>query len=150
PAAGAAGLLRCSMRLRRRPLRPRPFRGIAVLSSLALALAWPARALDPSKAITQYAHQVWKTDSGLPQNSIQSILQTRDGYIWLGTERGLVRFDGVQFTVFDKGNTPGLKNSNAQALYEDRAGNFWIGTWGGLHLWRDGRLTSFTTREGLS
>src|SRR5215467_8871048 len=137
------------MRLRRRSLRRRSLERLAVLSAFALA-ATPGRALDPSKAITQYAHQVWKTDAGLPQNSIQSILQTRDGYIWLGTERGLVRFDGVHFAVFDKGNTPGLKNSNAQALYEDRAGNFWIGTWGGLHLWRDGRLTSFTTREGLS
>src|SRR5215471_15362979 len=123
------------MRLRRRSLRRRSLERLAVLSAFALA-ATPGRALDPSKAI--------------PQNSIQSILQTRDGYIWLGTERGLVRFDGVHFAVFDKGNTPGLKNSNAQALYEDRAGNFWIGTWGGLHLWRDGRLTSFTTREGLS
>ena len=81
-----------------------------------------AAALDPHKAITQYAHQVWKTDNGLPQNSIQSILQTRDGYLWLGTERGLVRFDGVQFTVFDKGNAPGLQNSNAQALFQDRDG----------------------------
>ena len=109
----------------------------------------PARALDPRKAITQYAHQVWKTDNGLPQNSIQSILQTRDGYLWMGTERGLVRFDGVQFTVFDKGNTPGLQNSNAQALFEDRAGNLWVGTWGGLHLMKNGRFTSYTTKEGL-
>ena len=116
----------------------------------ALLLAAPARALDPRKAITQYAHQVWKTDAGLPQNSIQAILQTRDGYIWLGTERGLVRFDGVQFTVFDKGNTPGLQNSNAQALYEDRAGVLWVGTWGGLHRIQDGRITSLTTRDGLT
>ena len=77
------------------------------LVALGLLLGLPLPALDPRKAITQYAHQVWKTDAGLPQNSIQAILQTRDGYIWLGTERGLVRFDGVQFTVFDKGNTPG-------------------------------------------
>ncbi len=98
--------------------------GIVALAALTV-FVWPGRltALDPHKAVTQYAHQVWKTDAGLPQNSIQSILQTRDGYLWLGTERGLVRFDGVQFTVFDKGNTPGLRNSNAQTLFQDRAGD---------------------------
>ena len=112
--------------------------------------AAPLAALDPSKSITQYAHQVWKTDAGLPQNSVQSILQTRDGYLWLGTERGLVRFDGVQFTVFDKGNTPGLQNSNVQVLFQDREGDFWVGTWGGLHQFREGRVKSWTTREGLS
>ena len=128
-----------------RPARtrfPGALRRSSALAALVFLAAGPCPGLDPRKAITQYAHQVWKTDAGLPQNSIQAILQTRDGYIWLGTERGLVRFDGVQFTVFDKGNTPGLQNSNAQALYEDRAGNFWIGTWGGLHLFKDGRITS--------
>ena len=121
---------------------------------LALALAATAEAkdvaiapgLDPAKALTQYNLDVWTTADELPQNSVNAIVQTRDGYIWLGTERGLVRFDGVQFTVFDKGNLPGLQNSNTQALYEDRAGNLWIGTWGGLHLFKDGRVTSFTTR----
>ena len=121
---------------RRRGFDPGAFRRGAALAAFALFAVSAARALDPSKAITQYAHQVWKTDSGLPQNSIQAILQTRDGYIWLGTERGLVRFDGVQFTVFDKGNTPGLQNSNVQALFEDREGRFWVGTWGGLHRLR--------------
>ena len=77
---------------------------------LLLLLSARASALDPRKSITQYALQVWKTENGLPQNAIQAIAQTRDGYLWLGTERGLVRFDGVQFTVFDKGNTPGLQN----------------------------------------
>ena len=102
-------------------LRRWPAASVLALSGILLAEA--ARGLDPRKAITQYAHQVWKTDQGLPQNSIQAILQTKDGYIWLGTERGLVRFDGVEFTVFDKGNTPGMRNSNTQALYQDRAGN---------------------------
>src|SRR5271154_5863641 len=113
------------LRPRARALSPGALPRSAALEALVLLAALPCAGLDPRKAITQYAHQVWKTDAGLPQNSIQAILQTRDGYIWLGTERGLVRFDGVQFTVFDKGNTPGLQNSNAQALYEDRAGNFW-------------------------
>jgi diguanylate cyclase (GGDEF)-like protein len=122
----------------------------ALAAALFAALAMPCTGLDPHKAVTQYAQQVWKTDAGLPQNSIQAILQTRDGYLWLGTERGLVRFDGVQFTVFDKGNATGLRSSNVQVLFEDRDGRFWVGTWGGLHLYRDGRFQSWTTNEGLT
>jgi ligand-binding sensor domain-containing protein len=113
--------------------------GFAARLTLAVCLLLVpafAGALDPRKAITQYAHQVWKTDQGLPQNSIQAILQTRDGYIWLGTERGLVRFDGGQFTVFDKSTAPGLRNTNTQALYQDRDGTLWVGTWGGLQKGR--------------
>src|SRR5262245_29995314 len=122
----------------------------ALAAALFVSLAMPCAALDPRKAVTQYAQQVWKTDAGLPQNSIQAILQTRDGYLWLGTERGLVRFDGVQFTVLDKGNAPGLRSSNTQALLQDRDGNLWVGTWGGLHRYHDGRFEAFTTKEGLS
>src|SRR5215470_3686301 len=126
-------------------------RAVRLVCTIAVCLAASsAGALDSRKAITQYAHQAWKTDQGLPQNSIQAILQTRDGYLWLGTERGLVRFDGVQFTVLDKGNAPGLRSSNTQALLQDRDGNLWVGTWGGLHRYHDGRFEAFTTKEGLS
>ncbi len=51
------------------------------------------------KPITQYVQEVWQTKEGLPQNSVQAILQTRDGYVWLGTQDGVARFDGVRFTV---------------------------------------------------
>src|ERR1044071_7283212 len=66
-------------------------------------------ALDPTKPITQFVHDVWQTDQGLPQNSVVSIVQTRDGYIWLATQEGLVRFDGVRFTIFDKRNFAQIK-----------------------------------------
>ena len=92
----------------------------------------PARAsLDPSKAITQYAKLVWKSDSGLPQDSVLALAQTADGYVWMGTEEGLVRFDGVRFTVYDKGNTAGLRRSAVISLLVDHAGTLWIGTHGG-------------------
>ena len=62
----------------------------------------PARAaLDPTKAITQYVRQTWQSGSGLPHNTVMAIAQTTDGYVWLGTEEGLARFDGDRFTVFD-------------------------------------------------
>src|SRR6266581_1224950 len=74
-----------------RPLRaPRAFRAwAALLAAFAGLTGHAAIALDPAKAITQYGHDVWLVDQGLPQNTVNAILQTRDGYIWLGTEEGL-------------------------------------------------------------
>ncbi len=108
-------------------------------------------ALDPSKAVSQYLHDVWTTLNGLPQNSVQALVQTRDGYIWLGTQEGLVRFDGVRFTVFDTRNTPQLKNHYILSLLEDRQGNLWIGTsGGGLTRYKDSRFVTYTQRDGLT
>src|SRR5206468_10639538 len=90
-----------------------------------------AFALGPKKAITKYVHDAWTGEDGLPQNSILSIAQTRDGYLWLGTWGGLARFDGVRFTVFNRGNTEELKNNYIYALHEDHEGSLWIGTGGG-------------------
>ncbi len=77
-----------------------------VAAALLFLTTKSACSLDPEKAITQYAHEVWKTEQGLPQNTISAMVQTRAGYIWVGTELGLARFDGVLFTVFDESNTP--------------------------------------------
>src|SRR5258708_39950572 len=64
----------------------------------------------------------------LPQHTIVSIVQTRDGYLWLGTLNGLVRFNGLAFNVFDESNTPGLPSSQIVRLFEDSKDNLWIGT----------------------
>ncbi len=100
---------------------------IAVLSAFP-----PAYALDAARSLDQYSYQTWQTGSGLPQNTIHQILQSRDGYLWLATEGGLVRFDGYQFTIFDSRNTPSLKSDNVHALLEDSEGKFWIATGAGL------------------
>jgi ligand-binding sensor domain-containing protein/signal transduction histidine kinase len=130
-------------------------RGFALASLTALGhLAWPepARALDPAKAPTQYGHDVWQIEEGLPTGTVRAIEQTRDGYLWLGTYEGLARFDGVRFTVFDKANTPELKSDNITALHEDQTGTLWIGTsGGGLVRHRAGRFTRYgTTTNELS
>ncbi|MFQ5738997.1 MAG: two-component regulator propeller domain-containing protein, partial [Acidobacteriota bacterium] len=98
-----------------------------------------------------YDHDVGQTVAGVPQNSVLSIVQTADGYLWLGTQEGLVRFDGVQFTVYDKANTAQIKKNWVRTIHEDRKGNLWIGTYGGgLSRLRDGVFTTYTTQDGLS
>jgi PAS domain S-box-containing protein len=110
----------------------------------------PAQALNPSKSITQYVHQMWQTENGLPHDSVAAIVQTRDGYIWVGTGGGLAFFDGVHFTVFDKRNTPEIKNDEITALFEDSQGSLWIGTGGGgLVQLKDKKFRTFTTKDGL-
>jgi ligand-binding sensor domain-containing protein/signal transduction histidine kinase len=111
--------------------------------------AWSA--IGPAELASPYAVDVWKAEEGLPQNSVQAILQTRDGYLWIGTQEGLVRFDGVRFTIHDVGNTASLRSNYIRALYEDRAGNLWIGTeGGGLSRYRDRTFTTYAIAEGLS
>ena len=118
-----------------------------------MASLWhaPAIALDPAKALTQFTHSVWVMEDGLPQNSIRAIAQTADGYLWLGTGAGLVRFDGVRFTVFNRANTPALLTNAVTALLAARDGSLWIGTYGGgVTRLKDGTLTTYTTRDGLA
>jgi signal transduction histidine kinase/ligand-binding sensor domain-containing protein/DNA-binding response OmpR family regulator len=124
---------------------------LALIASL-WAMPWHGTAFghDYSKAITQYARDVWQTEQGLPQNSVQAIVQTRDGYLWLGTQEGLVRFDGARFTVFDKRNTPAIRQNHISSLLEGRDGCLWIGTNGGLVRLKEGQFSSFTSADGLS
>jgi signal transduction histidine kinase/ligand-binding sensor domain-containing protein len=101
-------------------------------------------------ALAQYRFDSWTTDNGLPQNSITGITQTKDGYLWLTTFDGLVRFDGVRFTVFERTGTRGLPSNRLTTLFADRAGTLWIGTEdSGLVRYQDGVFTAFTTEHGL-
>ncbi len=122
-----------------------------------LFFASSALALDPSRAITQYIQSSWTTESGLPQNSVHAIAQTPNGYLWLGTEEGLTRFDGVAFTIYNHANSPGLPSDYIQALTVGRDGTLWIGTDSGLARYRpslkSGSSDTFLTirtEEGLS
>jgi ligand-binding sensor domain-containing protein/signal transduction histidine kinase len=86
----------------------------------------------------------WQTDEGLPQGTVTSIAQTGDGYLWLGTQNGLVRFDGVSFKFFNENNVPALKNNRIVQLFVDRLDRLWIGAeQGNLVCFQDGRFTAY-------
>jgi ligand-binding sensor domain-containing protein/signal transduction histidine kinase len=116
---------------------------------LLLAFTTSARGLDPHRSLDHYGHQAWGTDSGLPQNTVHSILQTRDGFVWLGTDGGLVRFDGIDFVTFDAENTPQFKSDTISDLLEDHSGKLWISTTAGLLSYREGAFTAYTAAQGL-
>jgi len=88
-------------------------------------------------------------ENGLPQNTVQALAQTGDGFIWLGTEVGLVRFDGNGFQVFDKNSTPSLPGNDVRCLLATSDGALWIGTSEGLARWKDGVVAAFTKKEGM-
>jgi len=100
--------------------------------------------LDPDKRVTQYSVNIWNMSGGLPANSVYAILQTGDGFLWIGTQNGLVRFDGLDFRVYNAEREPALKSNVIRALYEDRDGSLWIGTAsGGLTRHRQEQFTSY-------
>src|SRR5476651_941870 len=104
----------------------------------------PLLALDATKAITQYTMVVWNTERGLPQNNVRDVVQTADGYLWLATQEGLARFDGVRFTIFNADTTPALPAREISALLAASDGSLWIATYrGGVSRYREGRVTHF-------
>jgi signal transduction histidine kinase/streptogramin lyase len=126
-------------------LHPRCLLLAALLAAVALACA----ALEPSTPLANYSRQSWVMENGLPQNTVQALVQTRDGFIWLGTEVGLVRFDGNSFAVFDKNSIPALPGADIRCLLETKDGALWIGTSDGLARLKDGAVKAFSTKDGL-
>ncbi len=121
----------------------------AVLLAISTLATTSLPALGTSKPLEQFGRQTWQSDSGLPQNTVHAVLQTRDGFLWIATEAGLVRFDGLNFRVYDTENTPQLRSDLINDLREDSSGTLWISTTAGLVGERAGAFTLFTTSEGL-
>ena len=94
-------------------------------------------------------HQFWTSESGLPQNSVHQIIQTRDGYLWIATEGGVARFNGVQFTVFNQENNSAFSSNDVCCLAEDRNSVVWIGTSDGLLRYANGTFRRYATADGL-
>jgi signal transduction histidine kinase/ligand-binding sensor domain-containing protein len=102
-------------------------RGRELLARVGLAWGFLWLATIPLRSAPHYIIRAWYAEDGLPQNAVTAVLQTSDGYLWLGTYTGLVRFDGARFVVFDDNNTPALKNSRITSLYQSTDGTLWIG-----------------------
>lgn len=118
-----------------------------MLFFVLVCLFFPCLAQTPSRS---YRFDNWTTEQGLPQNSVLAITQTHDGYLWLATYNGLVRFDGVRFSVYDKSNTPAFKTSRFHEIFTDAAGALWLSVEdGGVIRYRNGAFTPFTMAEGL-
>jgi ligand-binding sensor domain-containing protein len=118
---------------------------------VAVLLAVSAYALDPHKSLTQYSRTTWGQADGLPQDTVKAITQTADGYLWLGTDEGLARFDGYDFRQYDKASGD-LPANSITALAAASDGTLWIGTSNGLTRYRPGgkvRFHTFTTKDGL-
>lgn len=108
----------------------------------------PSSSLDPQLRITQYVHDAWTVEDGLPQNSAVTIEQGPEGYVWIGTQAGLARFDGIRFETFD--TRDGLGSNEVRALLTASDGTLWIGTnGGGLTSYRDGVFETYTSEDGL-
>lgn len=107
--------------LRRRLLRRSAFAGLA-----ALCVAASAAALDPTRALSQYLYDSWGAEKGLPGGSITAIAQTSDGYLWIGTDKGLVRFDGLNFRPFERAHPDPMLIGAVRTLVVDASDNLWI------------------------
>jgi signal transduction histidine kinase/ligand-binding sensor domain-containing protein/CheY-like chemotaxis protein/HPt (histidine-containing phosphotransfer) domain-containing protein len=121
-----------------------------LLAVLLIAVCANARALEPSLEPSQYVLDNWQIPEGLPQTSVQAIARTPDGYLWVGTQEGLARFDGVRFTLFDTNNEPAIPNKDITVLFVDRAGRLWIGTRSGVAVLENGRFKPFTKIAGVA
>lgn len=95
------------------------------------------------------SHQAWSTEEGLPEASVHQILQSQDGYLWLATGGGVVRFDGVAFQVLRHENQPAFASDDISALAQDTAGNLWFGTADGLVRSSRTSFHRFTEHDGL-
>ncbi|MGA3049836.1 MAG: two-component regulator propeller domain-containing protein [Terracidiphilus sp.] len=126
----------------------RRFAFTAALCCIVAACCPCALALDPSLDISQYAHTAWKNREGFTRGGINAIAQTSDGYIWLGTEFGLLRFDGVRTYPWEPPAGTHLPGNNVTRLLAARDGTLWIGTRDGLASLNRTRLTEYPKLEG--
>jgi ligand-binding sensor domain-containing protein/signal transduction histidine kinase len=123
---------------------------------LLLAVSAATLAAEPASERAEvraalYSRRVWQSADGLPEDLAQALAQTPDGYLWIGTSGGLVRFDGVHFTIFNHGNEPAFRDDSVYSLLTTRNGALWAGTeGGGLIRYQNRQFRAFGAKEGLS
>jgi signal transduction histidine kinase/ligand-binding sensor domain-containing protein len=118
----------------------------ALFASLA---ASPARAVDPNNHISQYAHTAWRVQDGIFGGTPRVLAQTADGYLWIGTMSGLVRFDGVRFVPWDPPSGEKLPSQRINSILGATDGSLWIGTAVGLSRWQNNHLTNYQAQRGV-
>jgi diguanylate cyclase (GGDEF)-like protein len=135
--------------LRRKPgswRAPHTARIVAILAALLAALLCCAAQAHARLPLAQYVASTFTTVDGLPQASIKSIYQSREGYLWLATQEGLVRYDGEHFTTFTMRGNPGLISNNIHKILEDANGDLWIHASSGISLLHNGVFRNVTPR----
>jgi ligand-binding sensor domain-containing protein/signal transduction histidine kinase len=121
---------------------------LALLTAATVAAAVSSAGQAPS---VSYSRRVWQSAEGLPEDLAQAVAETQDGYLWIGTSGGLVRFDGVRFTVFNHENEPAFQDDSIYSLFVTRDGTLWAGTeGGGLIRFAGGAFRRFGAQEGLA
>jgi ligand-binding sensor domain-containing protein len=120
----------------------------AVRLLLAGAVCPLVFALNPTLAINQYAHKAWTVREGFFKGPIYAIAQTNDGYLWIGTEFGVERFDGMRSVSWQPPKGDHLPGGRIRSLLAARDGGLWIGTDQGLASWKDGKLTQYPELAG--
>ena len=128
-------------------MAPKPL--CALLMLIGMELAIPAKALDPQKLISQFRHTSWTAKDGVP-GPVRAIAQTQDGYLWLGTEAGLYRFDGLHFVAWEPSSGEQILGSAVWSLCTGRDGSLWIGfSSGGISQLRNGHLKNYSRADGV-
>ncbi|MDT8408282.1 MAG: diguanylate cyclase [Wenzhouxiangellaceae bacterium] len=118
---------------------------------LMLSVSSQLSALNPDWQASQYLHDHFDRDDGLPAEIVWSVMQSRQGYLWLGTQNGLVRFDGVRFSTFNSQTDSQFATNDVRVVAESPNGVIWAGTYGGGALSLDnGQFTQLTTDDGLA
>ena len=138
---------RTKARLSPDSIAPRCFGRLAVMCVLCMC-SGGALALDPALDLTQYAHTAWRIRDGFSKGFISSFAQTADGYLWLGTQNGLNRFDGVRNVPWQPPPGASLPDERVRVLLVGRDGTLWIGTARGLASWREGALVTYPQLNG--
>jgi hypothetical protein len=101
--------------------------------------------------VEQYTRRIWRVQDGLPEDTVQAIQQSPDGYLWIGTTGGLVRFDGSHFHLYDHATTPALADDSVFCVLSARDGSLWIGSdGGGLVHFKGGVFRAYSQADGLT
>ena len=126
---------------------PRALAVCLILCFFAVSSVW---AVDPSLHISQYAHTAWRIQDGVFNGAAFAVTQTTDGYLWIGTQGGLARFDGVRFVSWTPSDGKRLPSSKVNSLLGTRDGSLWIGMDGGLSHWDKEHLTDYLIKESVN